>query len=71
LAHDDTEPALPIGHYLKLPLVSCASQIWEIYNDRPAAFGLTSQPIYTAGSLFDFARVPVKIVMDNMAAESL
>ena len=54
-----------------LALVRCTGEIRKTHDDRLTILCLASKPVNAAGSLFDRARVPGKVMMDDVTAESL
>ena len=65
------EPLFAVRHDAILPLVGSAGEVGQIDHDGLASFGLASDPVDAAGSLFDGARIPCEIMVNHMAAEPL
>src|SRR5262249_49506996 len=68
LAHDNAEPALTILHDPKLLLVLRTFDVGLEHDDRLIRLlALAAQPIESSCSLFEHARVPGKIVMNDVS----
>lgn len=68
-SHDDIEPLRTILYDAEHLLVMGASEVWLIHFDvRSLAFGKGADTVQTAGTLFEHARVPIQIVVNDMPA---
>src|SRR5260370_11917171 len=71
LAHDDAEPLFPVGHHVELSFISGARYVRQVNVDRMLQFSLAAKAVNAARPLFDFAGVPIQIMVNNVAAVTL